>query len=111
MMTDERQGTGVIDAVRSLPANSGIVFRHYSLAENDRRALFDEVAAAAQPRGVTILLAGTPTLAEAWGADGWHGWAAGTGLHSASVHNLRELRRAEETGPLPLVRHHPHARQ
>ena len=116
MMTDERQGSGVLGAVRKLPAGAGLVFRHYSLAVPERRALFEEVAGQARARGITVLLAGPPDLARRWGADGWHGWEAGEGLRSASVHDLRELRRAEAGGaalvfvsPVFATRSHPGA--
>lgn len=115
LVTDERQGDGLLPAVARLPREAGILFRHYSLAEAERRALFDTV------RGVTsgtrpLLLAGPARLAEAWGADGWHGWGDGEGLRSASVHDLAEIRRAEEQGadllflaPVYPTRSHPGA--
>ena len=45
-MTDERLGDGLLDAVARLPEGTGVVFRHYSLAESARRALFDRVRGA-----------------------------------------------------------------
>lgn len=98
MMTDERQGEGVIGAVGNLPGGAGIVFRHYSLAEAERRTLFEQVLAEARGRGLTVMLGVSGGKAELWGADGWHGWENGEGLRSVSVHNLRELRRAEAEG-------------
>ena len=50
LMTDERLGDGLLAALARLPAGAGIVFRHYSLAEAERRALFDRVAASARRR-------------------------------------------------------------
>jgi len=70
LMTDERQGDGLLPAVARLPAGAGIVFRHYSLAEVARRDLFDRVKAAAPG---LVLLAGPAAEARAWGADGSHG--------------------------------------
>jgi thiamine-phosphate pyrophosphorylase len=98
LVTDERMGDELMAAIGRLPPGSGILFRHYSLAEPERRALFDSVQLRARAGGHLLLLAGQPALAQAWGADGWHGWEAGQGLRSASVHNLRELRRAEAAG-------------
>ena len=43
-----------------------------------------------------LLLAGSPTLARSWGADGTHGRHRGS--VTAPVHNLRELREAEWLG-------------
>ena len=107
-------GGELLDAVGRLPPGGGILFRHYSLAEHERRLLFDAVRSRAN--GATILLAGPPELAHAWGADGWHGWHAGAGLRSASVHDLGEMRRAEAGGatllfvaPVFPTRSHPGA--
>ena len=50
LMTDERLGDGLIDAVAAAAEGAGIVFRHYRLDGNARRALFDRVRAAAPRR-------------------------------------------------------------
>jgi thiamine-phosphate pyrophosphorylase len=117
LMTDERLGDALMPALARLPRGAGIVFRHYSLAENDRRALFDDVKAQARRQGLTLLLAGPAELAEAWDADGHHGRGAGTGLHSASAHDLDEIRAAERDGadllflsPVFSTRSHPEAK-
>ena len=114
LVTDERQGDELLPAVERLPFGSGILFRHYSLAEAERRALFLAIRAVARRRGHLLLLAGSPTLARIWGADGWHGRGRGGGLHSASVHDLAEMRAAERTGatilfvsPVYPTRSHP----
>lgn len=116
LVTDERQGDRLLPAIALLPPRSGILFRHYRLAPGARAALFASVRALAGRRGVMLLLAGRPELAERWGADGWHGWGVGPSLHSASVHDLRELRRAEAQGaafvfvsPVFPTRSHPGA--
>ena len=114
LVTDERQGDRLLPAIARLPGEAGILFRHYSLPARERQALFDEVRAA---RGERMqLLAGPAALAEAWGADGWHGWGKGNGLRSASVHDLAEIRRAEGEGadllflaPVHPTRSHPGA--
>jgi thiamine-phosphate pyrophosphorylase len=91
LMTDERLGDRLLDVVARLPDEAGIVFRHYSLAEAERRSLFDRVrAAAAGP----VLLAGPPALAARWGADGSHGRHAGA--TTAPAHDLAEIRAAEQ---------------
>lgn len=116
MMTDERQGTGVLEAVDRLPWRAGIVFRHYSLPAHERRALFDRIAEAGRTRGMVVLVAGPRGLAGDWGADGWHGWDEGEGLRSVPVHDRREMRRAEAGGaallflsPVFPTRSHPGA--
>ncbi|HST36930.1 MAG TPA: thiamine phosphate synthase [Allosphingosinicella sp.] len=114
LMTDERQGGGLLDAVARLPRDAGIVFRHYSLAEVARRTLFDAVRAA---HSGLLLLAGPAGLGEEWGADGSHGRGRGQGLRSAPVHNYPEIRAAERAGaallflsPAFATRSHPGAR-
>lgn len=116
LVTDERQGDGLLPALERLPFGSGILFRHYSLDDRRRRALFLEIRAIARRRAHLMLLAGSATQARSWGADGWHGKGRGAGLHSASVHNLAELRAAERAGasllfvsPVYPTRSHPHA--
>ena len=95
LMTDERQGEGLLDAIARLPEGAGIVFRHYRLDEVARRDLFEKVRAAAPG---PVLLAGPAAQAEAWGADGSHGRGPGEGLRSAPVHDLAEIRAAERAG-------------
>ena len=71
LMTDERQGDGLLAALARLPAGAGIVFRHYSLPEAARRALFDRVADAritaccCSPAPPAQARAGAPTAATA----------------------------------------------
>jgi thiamine-phosphate pyrophosphorylase len=112
-MTDERLGDGLLDAVARLREGAGIVFRHYSLPESERRALFDRVRAA---HGGLLLLAGSAAQARAWGADGSHGYGAGHGLRSAPAHDFREVRAAEQAraaflflSPVFATRSHPDA--
>lgn len=114
LITDERQGDELLSAIERLPFGSGVLFRHYSLPEAARRALFLTIRAIARRRGHLLLLAGSHMQARSWGADGWHGKGRGRGLHSASVHNLAEMRSAERAGasilflsPVYPTRSHP----
>ncbi len=119
LMTDERIGDRLLAAVERLPRRAGIVFRHYSLADAERRALFDRVRQIARRRGLVLLLAGPAGTALAWGGDGSHGrgrsgWRAG--LRSAAVHDQSEIRAAERAGadllflsPVFPTRSHPDA--
>ncbi len=116
LVTDERQEDRLLSAIPRLPRGAGILFRHYSLAVAERRTLFETMLDLARPRNLIVLLAGPAQTAAAWGADGWHGWGLGEGLHSASVHDLREIRRAEAAGasllflsPIHPTRSHPEA--
>ena len=117
MMTDERQGDALLDAVARLSAGAGIVFRHYGLPEPERRVLFDRVRAIARANGLTLFLAGSAAQALAWCADGSHGRGRGFGLRTAPAHDLREIRAAERAGadlvflsPVFATRSHPAAR-
>lgn len=109
LMTDERLGDRLFDAVARLPAGAGIVFRHYSLDEEERHLLFDRVRAAHPGQ---LLLAGPAEIAAMWGADGSHGRHQGAA--TASAHDLAELRMAEAVGaqlvflaPVYATRSHP----
>lgn len=111
LMTDERLGDRLFDAIARLPDGAGIVFRHRSLGEAARRALFDRVRRAAPG---PVLLAGPVDLARAWGADGSHG--RHEGATTAPAHNLAEIRAAEATAaaliflsPVFPTRSHPGA--
>lgn len=114
LMTDERMGERLFPAIGRLPEGSGIILRHYSLPDAERRALFDRARALAQ--GHLLLLAGPADQARAWGADGSHGRSPGEGLRSAPVHDLDEIRAAERDGadllflsPVFATRSHPGA--
>jgi len=119
LMTDERQGDALWSALDALPRGTGVVFRHYSLSPADRRTMFDRVRRIARRRGLTLLLAGSPAQAAAWGADGAHGRfshiGAGRMLRSTPVHNAAELRAAHHAdlvfvSPVFPTRSHPGAR-
>jgi thiamine-phosphate pyrophosphorylase len=113
LMTDERLGDGLWDALERLPRGAGIVFRHYSLPGAARRRLFARVHQIARRRKLVLIAAGAPLP----GADGVHGAAGRGGLRSASAHDLRELKAAERQGahlvflsPVFPTRSHPGAR-
>jgi thiamine-phosphate pyrophosphorylase len=115
LMTDERQGEGLWQALEQLPRGSGIIFRHYSLSAPDRRTLFQDVKRLARRRRLVLLAAGAPLLA----ADGVHGRRRGQNarLWSAPVHDLGEIRAAERAGadllflsPVFPTRSHPGAK-
>lgn len=117
LMTDERQGEALFDAIGRLPAGAGIVFRHYGLSPEERRALFDRVKAAACSRRLLLLLAGPAEAARSWGADGSHGRGPGGGLRTAPAHDRAEIREAEASAaaliflsPVFETRSHPGAR-
>jgi thiamine-phosphate pyrophosphorylase len=85
LMTDERLGDRLWEAIGNLPEGTGgVVFRHYSLGEAERLALGWKVASVAGARGLTLAVAGSRSLAEHLGAQ--------------LVHNTGMV------GPLPLSR-------
>ena len=111
LMTDERQGAGLLNAVARLPRGAGLVFRHYTLPAEARRRLWEQVRTAGRRRGLTLVVAGPPLP----GADGVHN-RRGAGLRTWSAHNLREIRAAERAGadaiflsPVFSTRSHPGA--
>lgn len=116
LMTDERQGDRLFDALARLPAGAGIVFRHYALRAEERWLLYREVRLIARRAGHLLLLGGPAEEAKAWSADGSHGAGPGEGLRTAPAHDLREIRAAERAGaalvflsPVYPTRSHPGA--
>ncbi len=127
LMTDERvKEADLLRAVRRLPFGAGVILRHHSWPSRKRRLLLEEIRAAGRGRRLLVLLAGKPSRAARWGADGWHGPARSQGeksrhsrgfLHSASAHDLAEVRAAQRAGadlvfvsPLFATRSHPGAK-
>lgn len=117
LMTDERMGEALWDALARLPRGSGVIFRHYRTRE--RRGLFERVRKIARRRGLVLLLAGDPKQAAAWRADGVHGRSPHRLmprplLRTAPVHDARELAGARGhavlVSPVFATRSHPGAR-
>ncbi len=120
LMTDERQGERLWRALEKLPRGSGVVFRHYRLEPEERRLLFEKVKRLARRRRLLLILAGQPSLARAWKADGAHGRVESRVrklIQTAPAHDRRELRAAERSGadlvflsPVFQTRSHPGAK-
>jgi thiamine-phosphate pyrophosphorylase len=112
LMTDERMGDDIWDGLHRLPKGGGIIFRHYSLGQKERAALFSRVRRIARKRRHILVLAG-----QAIGrADGRHARVA-PGLWTAPVHNTAERMSAERAGagllfvsPVYATRSHPGAK-
>lgn len=103
LFTDQRNDALLARAIRRLPRGSGIVFRHYHLRGESRRARFETVRKLARRRGHRVFLAGSPAQARRWRADGVHGRrtrrSGAAGLrHSAPVHDAFEIRQANRVG-------------
>lgn len=115
LMTDERQGDALFDALTRLPKGAGVIFRHYATPPAERRALFEQVRGVAKRKRLMLILAGTPREAIGWRADGNHGRSPHrAGIRAAPAHDARELIAAERTGadlillsPVFTTRSHP----
>ncbi|MDM7955072.1 thiamine phosphate synthase [Blastomonas sp.] len=98
LISDARNDAVLERAIARMPSGSGLVFRHYHLPPEERRARFDRLARLIRMRDGVIVLAGDAGAARRWRADGWYGapcgGAAGTLIRLVTVHDLRELRRA-----------------
>ena len=118
LMTDERIGERLWEAIDRLPrGRGGIVFRHYRLGSDERSILGAKVAAAAAERDLVLAVAGSPLLAEQLGAALNHNPPEPTNLPiSLSVHDEVEATTASELGvaiafvsPVHGTRSHPGA--
>lgn len=98
LMTDERMGDALWDALARLPHGSGVVFRHYGLAPAERRALFARVLRIARRRRLVVVRAGIEPLR---GESGVHG-RRGRGLRTAPAHDRREAVAALRAGAQAL---------
>lgn len=117
LMTDERIGDALWDALERLPRGSGVVFRHYALAPAARRALFARVAAVARRRRLMLVRAGARPLGRAEAGVHGAGRASRPGLRTRPAHSRREAVVAIRAGagalfvsPVFATRSHPGAR-
>ncbi|KTF69720.1 thiamine monophosphate synthase [Sphingomonas sp. WG] len=99
LMTDPRLGDGLWDALERLPRGSGIIFRHYQLPLDQRRALFARIAQVARRRRLVLLRAGAHPMR---GEAGTHG-RRGRGLTTWPVHSRREAVAAIRAGADALL--------
>lgn len=114
LMTDERMGDRLWEAIERLPQGAGVVFRHYSHPQ--REELGHRVAAIAGARGLTLAVAGDVGLARRFGAQLVHKPQSDTnGLpFSRAVHTAEEAEAARALGaalvfvsPVHETRSHP----
>jgi thiamine-phosphate pyrophosphorylase len=120
-MTDERLGHRPGDplwtAIGRLPRGGGIVFRHYGLAEPERRVLLKQMERVAKRRGLVVVGSGISGTPDGVHRPGWAPMARGRGLVTASAHGRRELVQAFARGahlvflsPVFATRSHPGGR-
>lgn len=76
-MTDRRRIADPQTVASALPAGATVILRDYDLSAGERRDLARSLRAATAARGVGLLIAADPSLAEDIGADGVHAprWA------------------------------------
>ena len=122
LVSDARNDAGLERALMHLPRGSGLIFRHYHLPEEERRARWRELSGIARSRGLTVVLAGPARKAWGWGADGCYGPAAMLArgpatLRLVTAHSLRELGQARRAranlallSPVFPTRSHPGGR-
>lgn len=107
LVSDARNDAELERVLKRLPRGSGLVFRHYHLPPEQRRARFEVLRRLAKRRGHRVVLSGTAAEARGWGADGAYGppdrMARGPALlRLVTVHSMRELRRASRADALVL---------
>ena len=114
MLTDERQGDALWDAIDRLPKGAGVVVRHYSLPEKARQAMARRIAR----QGIFVAYSGSENAARRAGAQAVYGAAKRPGRlpRLFPVHNRREIIAAERAGaallllsPVFSTRSHPDA--
>lgn len=122
LVSDARNHAVLEHSIARLPRGSGLIYRHYHLADGERRAHFRRLAQLMHGRGGVALLAGSMAQARRWGADGAYGkldllGRGAAGLRLVTVHSLREIGRARRQradalilSPAFATRSHPGAK-
>lgn len=115
LMTDERIGDRLWEAVERLPPGGGIVLRHYDLGDAERLDLGLRLAERAMQRNLLLAVAGSRRLAEQLGAALVHNPdILGATPCSLAVHDEAQALAAREAGaalafiaPVFTTRSHP----
>ena len=116
LMTDERMGDRLWNAVDRLPGGAGIVLRHYSIPKEARAGLASRLSTIAKERGMTLAIAADAELARTVGAPLVHNptGAPGDLSFSRSVHSVAQAEAARREGaallfisPVFSTRSHP----
>lgn len=115
LMTDERMGDRLWEAVDRLPPGAGLIFRHYHLGASDRLSLGRRLAERAIERKLLLGVAGNRELAAELGAALVHNSDGPGELPvSMAVHNEVEAEAARQAGaalafvaPVFATRSHP----
>ena len=112
LMTDERMCESLWDALERLPRGSGVVFRHYAVDAQERRALFAKVAKIAHRRELMLVRAGAPLGAPAHGTHNQRGRTTTAAAHSRreAIAGIRAGAKLVFVSPVFATRSHPGAR-
>jgi thiamine-phosphate pyrophosphorylase len=119
LMTDERTGVRLWEAIEALPAGAGIIYRNYATPDDERSRLADRISRACRKRGLILGIARNVRLAEFLGADLVHNPVGASGALpvSRSAHSLKEASDACSAGaallfvsPVHATRSHPERR-
>lgn len=120
LMTDERMGDRLWEAIDRLPVGDGaVVVRHYGLSATERDALAERIAAVCDRRGLMLSIARDAELARRLDAALLHHPESNPGVlpFSRPVHNLAEAHHARDEGadlvfvsPVHETRSHPDAK-
>lgn len=105
-LTDPQRVPDPAKVAAGLPTGSGVIYRHFGAQGRGRVAR--ELSAVCYQRGLVLLIAADPELAEKVGADGVHwpekllgkarAWRGRFPLQTASAHSRRAIWRAEQAG-------------
>jgi len=116
LMTDERIGNRLWEAIDALPAGAGVVFRHYATPAEERAQLAQQLAAACRERDLMLAIAQDVSLADKLDADLVHNPVGDPSALpiSRSAHSLEEAQTACAAGatliflaPIFPTRSHP----
>lgn len=116
LMTDERVGNRLWQAVAALPRGAGVVFRHHATLIDQRPSLAHKLASACRERGLILSIAGDVDLAIQVEAAMVHNPNGDPGElpFSSSAHSLEEADRGCRSGaslvflsPIYPTRSHP----
>jgi len=122
LISDARNDAQLERILASLPRGSGLIYRHYHLSPDERRARFDRLAALVRGQGHRLVLAGTAREARAWRADGAYGSPAQLArgpatLRLVTAHSLAQIAMAHRAradaillSPVFATRSHPGVR-
>ena len=100
LMTDERIGDRLWQAIGALPNGSGVVFRHYALQGEERAHLARRVAASCRERALTLAIARDVFLADSLAADLVHNPVGDPSVlpTTRSAHSFEEAKAAVDAG-------------